>query len=90
MSDNLPLAELLIEFGASLDKRDRSTWMALHHAVYDEIEEAVELLLENQCRYKRKDGLKMRAIDWAERKGYLDVADILRTWEDNHTGSPTK
>ncbi len=80
--DNLELAEELIDYGASLDKRDRATWMPLHHAAFDKSYDGVKILLQNGSRYYKRDQLKMRAIDWAERRGHTEIAGIIKTWSE--------
>jgi ankyrin repeat protein len=54
-NNNLKVAEILLKHGADVNAQDNQGWTALHFAAQNYSEEAIKMLLANNCEVDVKD-----------------------------------
>lgn len=80
MMGSLPVAQLLLKFGADPNVRDRSTGATpLHDAARTGFLDTVRLLVQFQADPNAKDNKNCRPIDIARESGNTEVIDFLNT-----------
>jgi len=71
------IVELLITHGADVNARDNWNWTPLHSAVYQRTD-VVELLIAHGADVNARDGDGRTPLWYAQKKGYTDLAELLR------------
>ncbi len=72
------LIDLLLDYGAEIDHQEHSSgWTALIWAAKAGQERSVRRLLERGANPEIRDFSGQRARDWAVRKGWTAIADLL-------------
>lgn len=80
MMGNVPVAKLLLNFGADPNIRDRSTGdTPLHDAARTGFTHTVRLLVQFQADPNAIDNKNCRPIDVARQYGHSEVVDFLET-----------
>lgn len=80
MMGSLPVAQLLLKFGADPNVRDRTTGATpLHDAARTGFLDTVRLLVQFQADPNAKDNNSCRPIDIARQSGHIEVIDFLNT-----------
>jgi len=81
---SLTLTDLLLRHGANVNAENKNGYRALYRAAYKGYIEIVKLLLVSGAEAKVKTALAppKTALDQARESGYLEIVDVLKSWED--------